>query len=341
MNDFLENEEECYEHYKFVADKGQGLLRIDKFLNDRMGDISRTRIQTAAKTGNILVNGKSVKPNYRVRPLDEITVVFPTPPQEFDLIAEDIKLDIIYEDSDVMVINKPAGLVVHPGHGNYTGTLVNGLLYHQQSWPEINGGERPGIVHRLDKNTSGVMVVGKTETALSFLARQFFERTIKRNYTALVWGDFDDEEGTISGNIGRSFTDRKLMKVFPYEDGGKHAVTHYKVLKRFGYVTLVDCKLETGRTHQIRVHMQYIGHSLFGDYGYGGDKILKGTVYTKYKQFIENCFELMPHQSLHARSLGFIHPTTKKEMFFEVPLPANFQELLTKWERYTQSFNIE
>lgn len=341
MNDFLENEEECYEHYKFVADKGQGLLRIDKFLNDRMGDISRTRIQTAAKTGNILVNGKSVKPNYRVRPQDEITVVFPTPPQEFDLIAEDIKLDIIYEDSDVMVINKPAGLVVHPGHGNYTGTLVNGLLYHQQSWPEINGGERPGIVHRLDKNTSGVMVVGKTENALSFLARQFFERTIKRNYTALVWGDFDDEEGTITGNIGRSFTDRKLMKVFPYDDGGKYAVTHYKVLKRFGYVTLVDCKLETGRTHQIRVHMQYIGHPLFGDYGYGGDKILKGTVYSKYKQFIENCFELMPHQSLHARSLGFIHPTTKKELFFEVPLPPNFQELLTKWERYTQSFNIE
>jgi 23S rRNA pseudouridine1911/1915/1917 synthase len=341
MNEFLENEEECYEHYKFIADKGQGFLRIDKFLNDRMGDISRTRIQTAAKTGNILVNSKPVKPNYRVRPFDEISVVFPSPPQEFDLIAEDVNLNIIYEDSDVMVINKPAGLVVHPGHGNYTGTLVNGLLYHQQSWPEINGGERPGIVHRLDKNTSGVMVVGKTENALSFLARQFFERTIKRNYSALVWGDFDNEEGTITGNIGRSFTDRKLMKVFPYEDGGKHAVTHYKVLKRFGYVTLVDCKLETGRTHQIRVHMQYIGHPLFGDYGYGGDKILKGTVYTKYKQFIENCFEIMPHQSLHARSLGFIHPTTKKELFFEVPLPPNFQELLTKWERYTQSFNIE
>lgn len=341
MNEFLENEEECFEHYHFTADKGQGLLRIDKFLNDRIGDTSRNRIQTAAKEGNILVNGKAVKPNYKVRPLDEISIVFPSPPQIFDLLPEDIKLDIIFEDSEVMVINKPAGLVVHPGHGNYTGTLVNALLFHQQHWPEINGGERPGIVHRLDKNTSGVMVVGKTEHALSHLAKQFFDRTIKRNYTALVWGDFQEEEGTITGNIGRSLTDRKLMKVFPYGDDGKHAVTHYKVLRRFGYVTLVDCKLETGRTHQIRVHMQYIGHSLFGDYGYGGDRIVKGTVYTKYKQFVDNCFELMPHQSLHARSLGFVHPTTKKELFFEVPLPDNFKELITKWERYTQNFNIE
>lgn len=341
MNDFLDNEEECFEHYNFVADKGQGLLRIDKFLNDRIGDTSRNRIQAAAKNGNILVNNKPVKSNYRIRPLDEISVVFPSPPPNHDLVGEDVGLNIMYEDNDIMVINKQAGLVVHPGHGNYSGTLVNGLLFHNQLWPEINGGERPGIVHRLDKNTSGVMVVGKTENALSLLARQFFERTIKRNYTALVWGDFEEEEGTVTGNIGRSFTDRKLMKVFPFGDGGKHAVTHYKVLKRFGYVSLVDCKLETGRTHQIRVHMQYIGHPLFGDYGYGGDKILKGTVYSKYKQFIDNCFELMPHQSLHARSLGFIHPTTKEEMFFEVPLPDYFQELIVKWERYTQSFNIE
>ena len=338
----IENEE-LYEHFHFKVDKGQHSLRIDKFLHDRIEAISRNRIQNAAKAGSILVNEKPVKSNYKVRPLDDIKIVMSKPPSDYTIEPEDLSLDVVYEDDDVMVINKQAGLVVHPGHGNFTGTLVHGLLYHQAQWPEVNGSSRPGIVHRLDKNTSGLLVVGKTEMALTHLAKQFFDRSIERKYLALVWGDFDEEEGTVVGNIGRDPKNRRLMKVFQEEDGlveGKHAVTHYKVIQRFGYTTLIQCQLETGRTHQIRVHMKSIRHSLFNDFHYGGDKIMAGTIYSKYKQFIDNCFQIMPYHSLHAKSLGFEHPVSKERMFFEQPLPDYFQELLDKWTKYTNSFKI-
>lgn len=337
-----EEEEELFEHHRFTADKGQSLLRIDKFLVDKLEGVSRNRIQLAAEADSILVNGKPVKSNYKVRPLDEITIVFARPPHAYTVEPEEVPLDIIYEDDDVMVINKQAGLVVHPGHGNYHGTLVHGLLYLHAQWPEINGSSRPGIVHRLDKNTSGVMVVGKTEHALTHLARQFFTRSIDRLYEALVWGDFEDDQatGTITGHIGRDPRNRKVYKVFPEGEEGKHAVTHYKLLKRYGYVSHMECKLETGRTHQIRVHMKYIGHPLFNDYLYGGDRIVCGTVFTKYKQFIDNCFTLMPYHTLHAKSLAFTHPVTGKRLSFEVPLPDNFQQLLDKWARYTESFEL-
>ncbi|MCP4123276.1 MAG: RluA family pseudouridine synthase [Bacteroidetes bacterium] len=335
-----DQDDELYEYHRFTADPGQSPLRIDKFLVDRIVRLSRNRIQNAAKAGNILVNKKPVKPNYKVRPGDDIRIVMPHPPSEYSIEPEDVGLDIVYEDDDLMVVNKQAGLVVHPGHGNFTGTLVHGLLHHQLNWPESNGAGRPGIVHRLDKNTSGLLVVGKTEYALSHLARQFFDRTTDRKYNAFVWGDFDEDEGTIEGNIGRDPKNRRLMKVFPEGDEGKHAVTHYKVLRRFGYATLIECKLETGRTHQIRVHMKHLRHPLFNDFNYGGDKIMAGTVYTKYKQFIDNCFKIMPFHSLHARSLGFDHPETGKRMHFEQPLPDYFKEMIEKWERYTNSFNI-
>lgn len=329
-----------YEHFSFKADPGQKPLRIDKFLFDRIEKVSRNRIQNAAKASCIHVNGKPVKPNYKVRPADEIKILMARPPSEYTIEPEDIPLDIIHEDDEVMVINKPAGLVVHPGHGNYTGTLVHGLLHYQKSWPSVNGTGRPGIVHRLDKDTSGLLVIGKTEYALSHLAKQFFDRTTKRNYLALVWGDFEEEEGTITGHIGRDPRDRRRMMVFPDGEEGKHAVTHYKVVQRFGYTTLVSCKLETGRTHQIRAHMQHLKHPLFNDEKYGGNHIRSGTVYTKYKQFVDNCFKIMPYHSLHAASLGFTHPTTGEELFFEQDLPDYFRELLNKWDRYTSSFKI-
>lgn len=341
QDEHIENEhDELYEFFKFTVDKGQTPIRIDKFLFDRLEAVSRNRIQNAAKAGSVLVNDKPVKPNYKIRPLDQLRIVLAQPPLEYTIEPEDVGLDVFYEDDDVMVINKQAGLVVHPGHGNFHGTLVHGLLHHQAKWPEVNGNTRPGIVHRLDKNTSGLLVVGKTEFALSHLAKQFFDRTTERTYNALVWGDFEEEEGTIEVNIGRDPKNRKLMAAFPDGDEGKHAVTHYKVLQRFGYVTLVQCNLETGRTHQIRVHMKHIKHPLFNDYNYGGDRIVYGTVYSKYKQFIENCFKIMPYHSLHARSLGFEHPTKKERMFFEVDLPDYFQELLQKWERYTAGFKL-
>lgn len=341
IDEIIDDEnDELYEHYSFLVDKGQSPLRIDKFLCDKLEKVSRNRIQNAAKSGSVLVNDKSVKPNYKIRPLDKIRIVMAQPPLEYTIEAQDVGLDIVYEDNDVMVVNKQAGLVVHPGHGNFEGTLVNGLLHHKALWPEINGESRPGIVHRLDKNTSGLLVVGKTEYALSYLAKQFFDRTTERTYNALVWGDFEEEEGTISVNIGRDPKHRKLMTVFPDGDQGKRAITHYKVLKRFGYATFIECKLETGRTHQIRVHMKYIKHPLFNDYNYGGDRIITGTIYSKYKQFIENCFTIMPYHSLHAKSLGFEHPVTKKRMYFEQPLPDYFEELLQKWERYTSGFNL-
>lgn len=342
MTEFQEEEEDndLFEHYRFKADKGQELLRIDKFLMDRIPNTTRNKLQNALSEGHILVNKKPVKANYRVKPLDDISVELPYPPQEIELIPENIPLDILYEDDDLIVLNKQSNMVVHPGFGNFTGTLVNGLIHHFANLPETAMANRPGLVHRLDKNTTGVMVVAKTEKALSHLANQFFERTIERRYQALVWGDFEEENGTIEGHVGRSLQNRKIMNVFPDGEYGKHAITHFKVLKRFGYVTLVECKLETGRTHQIRVHMQYIKHPLFNDYDYGGDKILKGTSFSKYKQFIANCFEILPRQALHAKSLGFEHPTTKERMFFETDLPEDISKVLEKWETYVSNRSI-
>jgi len=329
------SEGDFYEHHRIVCDKGQTLLRIDKFLHNRLENTSRTKLQASADAGNILVNDKPVKSNYRIKPYDVISIVLAHPPRVIELIPENIPLNIVYEDDDVVVINKPAGLVVHPGYGNYTGTLVNALMYHFENMPSQAGDLRPGLVHRLDKNTSGIMLMAKNEYALAFLAKQFFNRTTKRTYQALVWGNLKEEKGTITGHIGRSLQDRKIMAVFPDGEYGKHAVTHYKVLEPFSYVTLVECKLETGRTHQIRAHMKHIGHPLFNDEVYGGDRILKGTTFSKYKSFVENCFELCPRHALHAKSLGFVHPTTGKELFFDSELPDDMQQLLDKWRKYS------
>jgi 23S rRNA pseudouridine1911/1915/1917 synthase len=331
--------DELYEHYRFVSDKGQALLRVDKFLLNRLENTSRNRIQLAAEAGIVHANGKPVKSNYKVKPGDVITIVLAHPPREVDVIAENIPLEIVYEDKHLLVINKAAGMVVHPAYGNYTGTLINAVSYH--FYPHLEGKStesetvRPGMVHRIDKNTSGLIVLAKDEKSMTLLARQFYERTIRRNYLALVWGDFKEEEGTITGHVGRNLKDRKIMDVFTDGSSGKHAVTHYSVKERFGYVTLVTCRLETGRTHQIRVHMKHIRHPLFNDETYGGDKILKGTTSRHYSQFVENCFELMPRQALHAQSLGFIHPETGKEMFFESALPSDFESVLNKWRKYT------
>ncbi len=327
--------DELYEHFKFIADKGQEVVRIDKFLLDRMPNTSRNKIQNAAKNGNVLVNDKVVKQNYKIKPTDVVSIVLPYPIRELELIPQDIPLDIVYEDDQLIVVNKPSDMVVHPGYGNYKGTLVNALVYHFDNLPERrdNYYGRPGLVHRLDKHTTGLLVIAKTEEALNSLAKQFHDRTTERRYWALVWGDVQ-EDGTVIGNLARSLKNRKVMQVFPEGDYGKHAVTHYKVLKRFGYVTLVECKLETGRTHQIRVHMKYIGHPLFHDLEYGGDKILKGTTSAKYKSFIDNCFELIPGQALHAKTLGFKHPATGEYMQFDSELPEGFQKVLKKWETY-------
>lgn len=328
-------DQELFEHFRIRVDKGQDLLRIDKFLMNRIENTSRSRIQAAAEAGNILVNGKTVKSNYRVKPADLISVVFAHPPRDTEIIPQNIPFKIEYEDDTVVVINKHAGLVVHPGHGNYSGTLVNGLMYHFQHLPLYSKNQpRPGLVHRLDKDTSGIMIVAKNEFALSHLARQFFERTTERKYVALVWGDFKTENGVITGNLARDKRDRKMMAVCTDETEGKHAVTHYKVIKRFGYLTFIECRLETGRTHQIRAHMKYIGHPLFNDSLYGGNKILKGLNTQKYRQFIENCFEIMPRQALHAKSLGFIHPLTGKKMFFDSEMPDDFSNLLSKLGQY-------
>ncbi len=328
---------ELYEHHRIAADKGQEPLRVDKFLLNRLEGTSRNKIQQAAEDGFIMVNDKAVKSNYKVKPFDVVTVMFTNPPREIELIPQDIPLNIVYEDDDVAVINKDAGMVVHPGYGNYEGTLVNALSFHFNNLPSNNGDStRPGLVHRIDKNTTGLMVIAKNENAMSSLSKQFFERTIDRRYNALVWGDFEEEEGCIEGNIGRSLKNRKVMTVFPEGDFGKVAKTHYKVLEKFGYVSLVECKLETGRTHQIRVHFQYIKHPLFNDFEYGGDKILKGTTFTKYKQFVENCFKLIPRQTLHAKSLAFTHPKTNKWMSFESELPADMQNVIEKWRNYAK-----
>jgi 23S rRNA pseudouridine1911/1915/1917 synthase len=337
----LNDQEELYEHHRIVVDKGQSLLRIDKFLFNRLQNVSRNR--NATEAGSVLVNGKAVKASYKVKPLDVITIVLAHPPREIELYPDNIPLDIIYEDDQLVVINKPPGMVVHPAYGNYRGTLVNAMVHHM--YPDLNGEPikaeslRPGLVHRIDKNTSGLILLAKTELAMTHLAKQFFDRSIDRKYYALVWGDFSEDSGTVTGNVGRSLKDRKVMDVFPEANHGKHAVTHYRVIERFGYVTLVECKLETGRTHQIRVHMKYIGHPLFSDETYGGNRIVKGTVFTRYRQFVENCFELIPRQALHAYTLGFHHPALNKRMHFEIPMPADMNAAIEKWRGFAVNSN--
>jgi 23S rRNA pseudouridine1911/1915/1917 synthase len=329
-----QDNEELFEHHRIKAEKGQKPLRVDKFLGNLLPNTSRNKIQQAASAGNILVNGIEVKSNYKVKGDDLVQVVLAYPPREIELIPQNLPLTVAYEDNDVIVLNKAPGMVVHPGYGNYDGTLVNALLYHFQNLPEASHESRPGLVHRLDKDTSGIMVVAATDYAMAHLAKQFFDRTTDRTYWALVWGDIQEDSGTITGNIARSLKNRKVFEVS--EERGKHAVTHYKVLERFGYTTLVQCKLETGRTHQIRVHMKHIGHTLFNDKEYGGDAILKGTTFTKYKQFVANCFELCPRQALHAKTLGFDHPITKERMSFNSDLPADMAGLVDKWRNYAQ-----
>lgn len=338
--DGSDQNDELYEHFALTVDRGQAMMRIDKYLTVRMEHCSRNRLQTAADNGNILVNGRPVKSNYRVKPLDRISIVMPYPKREVEIIPENIPLDIVYEDNDIIIVNKPAGMVVHPGHGNYSGTLVNALTYYLQNTPLFQQGDmRAGLIHRIDKNTSGLLVVAKNELAHARLAKQFFDHTIIRQYTALVWGNFDQDQGTIVGNIGRSRSDRLKMAVYPDGSEGKHAVTHWRVLKRFGYVTLIECQLETGRTHQIRVHMEHIGHPLFNDERYGGDRMLKGTTFSKYRQFIENCFAIMPRHALHARTLGFIHPSTGKQICFNSELPDDFKTVIERWETYAAHIN--
>ncbi|MBR6749306.1 MAG: RluA family pseudouridine synthase [Bacteroidaceae bacterium] len=336
-----ENERELYEHFRFVADKGQTLLRVDKFLVTRMENASRNRIQQAAEAGCILVNGKPVKSNYRVKPLDVVSIVMDRPRYECEIIAQDIPLDIVYEDDDVLVVNKQAGLVVHPGHGNYSGTLVNALAWHFRDTPDYDVSDpRLGLVHRIDKDTSGLLVIAKTPEAKTHLGLQFFNKTTQRKYVAVVWGAMENETGRIEGHIGRSLKDRLQMTVFPNGDYGKSAVTHYNTIERLGYVSVVECVLETGRTHQIRVHMKHIGHTLFNDERYGGDQILRGTTFAKYRQFVQNCFDICPRQALHAKTLGFKHPRTGEDMFFDTEIPADMQNLIGRWRQYIASRDI-
>lgn len=340
-SELQDDDQGMFEHFRFNVDKGQSPLRIDKYIKVHIENTSRNRVQLAIDQGYVRVNDSVVKANYRVKPLDIITIMLPYERRSSDIIPENIALDVRYEDQELMVINKPAGMVVHPGHGNYSGTLVNALAYYLKLDPDKLSGEdsdeRAGIlVHRIDKNTSGLLLIAKRDESQFKLAKQFFDHTIERKYIAIVWGDIKDDSGTIIGNIGRDPNDRLRFKVFPEGDQGKHAVTHYKVLERLGYVTVVECRLETGRTHQIRVHMNYIGHPLFNDDRYGGDKILKGTLYSKYKQFIDNCFEILPRHALHAQVLGFIHPVTGEALRFEEPLPEDMVALIEKWRKYRQ-----
>lgn len=337
INNLEEYNEALYEHYRFEADKGQNPLRVDKFLMNRIENATRNKIQKAAKEGNILVNEVPVKSNYKVKALDVIRIVFEHPPYEFLLTPENIPLDIVFEDEDLIVVNKPAGMVVHPGHGNYSGTLINALAYHFENLP-MNSSERPGLVHRLDKDTSGLLVVAKTEEAMVNLSQQFYEKSPKRQYIALVWGDMEAESGTIEGNIGRNPKNRLQNIVYQDEfaELGKPAITHYKVLERLGYVTLVTCELETGRTHQIRVHLKHMGHTIFNDERYGGDSILKGTTFNKYRQFVENCFIVLPRQALHAKTIGFIHPRNGKYMEFTADIPQDMETCLERWRNYAK-----
>lgn len=339
-DDFTDQEKDLYEHHRFVADPGQSHLRIDKFLMSRIENASRNKIQQAASAGSVLVNDKPVKQNYKVKPGDVITIVLSEPPRETEIVAEDIPVEIIYEDDHIMLINKAAGMVVHPAYANFTGTLVNALTFYlrKQSGSDT---AQPYLVHRIDKDTSGIMLVAKTEEAQTRLAKEFFDHKVDRKYIALVWGDMEEDEGTISGHIGRSKKDRKVMTVYPEGETGKNAVTHWKVVKRLGYVTMIECTLETGRTHQIRAHMRYIKHPLFNDATYGGDQILKGTTFTKYRQFIKNCFSILPRQALHARSLGLKHPATGEYLFFDSELPDDMRLVIEKWEHYATHMNKE
>ncbi len=342
ITDNSEDNFELYEHHNIKVDAGQNQLRIDKFLFNKIVNVSRNKVQQAAKAGNILVNGNSVKSNYKVKPGDEISVVMTYPPRDVEILPENIPLSVAYEDDDIIIINKPAGMVVHPGYANYTGTLLNALAYYfsneKKSTVENGFGY---LVHRIDKDTTGLLLVAKTELAQTKLAKQFFDHTVDRAYEAIVWKDVKESTGIIEGNIGRSLKDRRVMTVFPNGEYGKHAVSHYKVLRSYGYVTHVECRLETGRTHQIRAHFTYLGHPLFNDATYGGNKILKGTTFTKYKQFISNCFKIIPRQALHARSLGFIHPTSGEKMHFESELASDMKEVLEKWEGYLSNRPIE
>lgn len=342
QEELLPNEEtsdELYERFTIKVDKGQEPLRIDKFLVARIENATRNKVQKSIDSGLVMVNNKQVSSNYKIKPTDEIIVYSNKEVQGEEIVPENIPLNIFYEDDDIIIINKPAGLVVHPGSGNYNGTLINGVAYYlQQKNKEITEDTLPrfGLVHRIDKNTSGLMVLAKTEKAVSSLAKQFFDHTVKRHYIALVWGDVEQDEGTIVAHVGRHQRFRKLFDAYPEGDYGKDAITHFKVLERFGYVTLVQCSLETGRTHQIRVHMQHIGHPLFNDDTYGGDRIVKGTVFTKYKQFVDNCFELCPRHALHAKTLGFVHPTSKEEVFFNSDLAEDMQAVIEKWRKYVR-----
>ena len=329
--------DELYQRFTFNVDKGQAPLRIDKFLMVRLEGATRNKLQRAINTGLVLVNDKEVRPNYKVKPYDSIIIYSDLSPESTDVVPEKMDLNIVYEDDDVMVINKPAGMVVHPGSGNYSGTLLNGVAYYlQQKNPHINEETLPrfGLVHRIDKNTSGLLVLAKTDKAMRHLAKQFYDHTVQRRYRALVWGELAEEKGTIRAHVGRNQRYRKLFEAYPEGDHGKDAITHYTVLERFNYVTLVECVLETGRTHQIRVHMKYLGHPLFNDDFYGGDKIVKGTIYSKYKQFVENCFAICPRQALHAKTLGFIHPTTGKHLHFDTDLPSDMEQVIEKWRNY-------
>lgn len=335
-----ETSEELYERFSFRTDKGQEPLRIDKYLMNRIEGATRNKLQQAINNGLVLVNGKEVRPNYKIKALDEIIVYSDMSPEDTDVVPENLPLNIVYEDADLMLINKPAGMVVHPGSGNYSGTLLNGVAWYlQKQQPGLTEDTLPrfGLVHRIDKNTSGLLVLAKTDKAMRHLAKQFYDHTIKRRYIALVWGDVEEDEGTIVAHVGRHLRFRKLFEAYPEGDHGKEAITHYKVIERFNYVTLVQCILETGRTHQIRVHMKHIGHPLFSDDFYGGDKIVKGTVYTKYKQFVENCFAICPRQALHAKTLGFTHPTTGEEMNFDTELPPDMEQVIEKWRKYVNT----
>ena len=330
----MEGDQELFEHYKFEADKGQEPLRVDKFLMNFIENATRSKIQQSAKDGYIHVNGVPVKSNYKVKSGDVVTVEYKNPPREYELIPQDIPINIMYEDEDILIVNKEAGMVVHPGFGNWEGTLVNALAFHFKNLPNMGDENRPGLVHRIDKNTSGILVIAKNEKSMKIMGEKFSNRDLNRKYLALVWGDVKDDEGTITGHIGRSLKNRKVMDVFHNGEFGKHAVTHWNVVERLGYTTLVECKLETGRTHQIRAHFKHIGHPLFNDEEYGGDKILKGTTFSKYKQFVQNCFTVCSRQALHAKSLEFLHPTTNKEMKFSSDLPNDFSALIEKWRKY-------
>lgn len=332
-----DQDDELFEHHRIIVDPGQALLRVDKFLMDRLPNVTRTKIQDGIHLGFVKVNDKIIKPNYKIHPTDVITVSLPQPPRDNEVVPENIPLNIVYEDEFLLVINKPAGMVVHPAYQNWTGTLVNALAFHFQNLPQLPGNDgKPGLVHRIDKDTSGLLVVAKTESVMTGLAKQFFDHTIERTYWAIVWGVPNPAQGTIRVNVGRSLKDRRVTVAFPEGEFGRHAVTHYQVLEDLRYVSLVECKLETGRTHQIRAHMKYIGHTLFNDAMYGGDQVLKGTVFSKYKQFVENCFKILPRQALHAKTLGFIHPETKKYMQFESDLPDDLKDVLEKWRHYVK-----